>query len=409
MTSPVFNPRALKAYHRAGNSGWSPRNQFQINRRLTTAILIALISSIILMSFPLPERSLISGILVQRPAKTVSARQSGHIVHINYSEGSVLERGDILAEIIPEFTSDQNQRKIDRIKHQIQLGEQLMRNWQEDHKLLRLSHISRSAKLKAHRLANAAILNVESARLQTLQENLRKVQQLGRPKLLTSLEWQRLSDPLMQQTIRIAQTQIRQEDLDFELKQAVISLDRQNIQLQSKLSKQRSELTQLEQELDHRLPHPKLVRAPWAGRLAQRFIQEGDLVQTEDKLFDIVSASPPLSAQLFLTDNAQAVLKPGDTINLKLSGDSHTQPRTVSTIIQKIGPIKVWTDRPSHLEQLRFEAIVSLPKPLEDSRGEAFLFAPGAPVFAWIKTGESTLIERLYRIIHSEQKSPFEP
>lgn len=409
MTQPKFSPRALRAYHRAANSGWTPQNQFQTKQWFTGAVLIALMTSILLLILPLPERTLINGTLVQRPAQTVSAHQSGQIVDINHTEGNIVERGNVLAEIAPEFTSDHNQREIDRIRDQIQLGEQLMRTWKEDQELLRLSHISKRTKIKAHRLRNTAILNIEITRLQTLQENLRKVQQLGQPRLLTSFEWQRLSDPLMQQTIRVAQTRITQEDLDFELEQTRIALDRQKIQLQNKLTKQRSELAELKFELDDRLPHRRPVRSPWSGKLVQQFVQEGDLVQTKDKLFEIRSASPPLSAQLLLSDSAQAVLKPGDSIDLKLSTDGHAPPRTVSAIIQKIGPITVWANRPSHLEQARFEALVSLPKPLMDSKGEVFPFSPGTPVFAWIKTGESTLIERLYQIVRSEQKSHFVP
>ena len=89
MTQPKFSPRALRAYHRAANSGWTPQNQFQTKQWFTGAVLIALMTSILLLILSLPERILISGTLVQRPAKTVSAHQSGQIVDINHTEGSI--------------------------------------------------------------------------------------------------------------------------------------------------------------------------------------------------------------------------------------------------------------------------------------------------------------------------------
>ncbi len=75
MTSPEFNPRALKAYHRASNSGWSPRSHFYVNRWLVVAMLISLILGCVLLILPLPERTMVTGMLVQRSAKTVSAPQ----------------------------------------------------------------------------------------------------------------------------------------------------------------------------------------------------------------------------------------------------------------------------------------------------------------------------------------------
>ncbi|MGB2391843.1 MAG: HlyD family secretion protein [Pseudomonadales bacterium] len=407
MTSPEFNPRALKAYHRASNSGWSPRSHFYVNRWLVVAMLISLILGCVLLILPLPERTMVTGMLVQRPAKTVSAPQSGKIVQINFYEGSIVDQGDVLAVISPEFATDQDRRRTDLIKRKIEMGEQLMRAWKEDHELLSLSHASRRTKLKAHRARNGAILNIETSRLQTLQDNLRKVQQLGQPKLLTSLEWQRLSDPLMQQRIRVAQTQIIQEDLAFELEQAVINIDREKIELRNKLRKQHSDLNQLEHELEHRLPRRRVVNAPWSGKLVQQFVQNGDLVQKEDKLFNILSTSPMLTAQLQLSDSVRSALKPGDTIELKPSSSDPIRQGTLTTVIQTIAPIKVWGSPASHLKQPRFEATVLLPKSLIDSKGEVFWFAPGAPVHAWIETGESALIERLYRILYPKQDAHF--
>jgi multidrug efflux pump subunit AcrA (membrane-fusion protein) len=139
------------------------------------------------------------------------------------------------------------------------------------------------------------------------------------------------------------------------------ALIQQKVQLNKELTRDRTELQQVEKELTH-----TVIRSPVAGRIQQLNLRNLDqLVQIGDVLAQIAPSDVPLVVKAFVTPQDIGQIKIAQSAKIKVKGCPHTDFGTLAGKVITISPDVIVSQ-----SQTAITSIQQVPLPISDARYE---------------------------------------